>query len=94
MVVLLPALLQTCKLMLTSFVLSTVVAFVLGVWASLKPGGIADSVISLFAFAGISVPVFWLALVLILVVAVNWHALPASGISTVGDGSLGIRSVT
>ena len=75
--------------MLTSFVLSTVVAFVLGVWASLKPGGIADSVISLFAFAGISVPVFWLALVLILVVAVNWHALPASGISTVGDGSLG-----
>jgi peptide/nickel transport system permease protein len=89
MVVLLPALLQTCKLMFTSFVLSTVVAFVLGVWASLKPGGIADSVISLFAFAGISVPVFWLALVLILVVAVNWHALPASGISTVGDGSLG-----
>jgi peptide/nickel transport system permease protein len=86
MVVLLPALLQTCKLMLSSFVLSVVLAFALGVWAALKPGGVADSVISLFAFAGISVPVFWLALVLILVVAVNWHALPASGISTVGDG--------
>jgi peptide/nickel transport system permease protein len=88
MVVLLPALEQTCKLMLTSFVVSTVLAFALGVWASLKPGGVADNIISLFAFAGISVPVFWLALVLILVVAVNWHALPASGISTVGDGSL------
>jgi peptide/nickel transport system permease protein len=88
MVVLLPALLQTCKLMLTSFIVSIVLAFTLGVCASLKPGGIADTVISLFAFAGISVPVFWLALVLILVVAVNWHALPASGISTVGDGSL------
>jgi peptide/nickel transport system permease protein len=88
MVVLLPALAQTCKLMLTSFIVSIVLAFALGVCASLKPGGIADTVISLFAFAGISVPVFWLALVLILVVAVNWHALPASGISTVGDGSL------
>ncbi|MFL5285533.1 MAG: ABC transporter permease [Rhodopila sp.] len=86
MVVLLPALAQTCKLMLSSFVLSVILAFALGVWAALKPGGIADSLISLFAFAGISVPVFWLALVLILVVAVNWHALPASGISTVGDG--------
>jgi peptide/nickel transport system permease protein len=88
MVVLVPALLQTCKLMLSSFVVSVVLAFILGLWASLKPGGIADTVISLFAFAGISVPVFWLALVLILVVAVNWHALPASGISTVGDGSV------
>jgi len=87
-VVLLPALLQTCKLMLSSFIISVAVAFALGVWASLKPGGVADSVISLLAFAGISVPVFWLALVLILIVAVNWHALPASGISTVGDGGI------
>ncbi len=86
MVVLLPALWQTCKLMLTSFVVSIVLAFVLGIFAALKPGGIADAVINLFAFAGISVPVFWLALVLILVVAVDLHALPASGISTVGDG--------
>ncbi len=86
LVVLLPALLQTCKLMLTSFVISVVLAFVLGVAAALKPNGLLDAAISLFAFAGISVPVFWLALVLILVVSVNWHALPASGISTVGDG--------
>jgi peptide/nickel transport system permease protein len=88
LVVLLPALLQTCKLMLSSFTISVVLAFALGVLAALKPGGIADGIIGLFAFAGISVPVFWLALVLILVVAVQWHALPASGISTVGDGGL------
>jgi peptide/nickel transport system permease protein len=81
-----PALLQSAKLMLSSFVLSVALAFILGVWAALRPGGIADGVISLFAFAGISVPVFWLALMLILLVAVHWHALPASGIGTVGDG--------
>jgi len=86
MVVLLPALWQTSKLMLTSFVLSVALAFLLGVLAALKPGGILDGIVSLFAFAGISVPVFWLALVFILIFAVTLHALPASGISTVGDG--------
>lgn len=87
--VLLPALGVTCRLMLTSFVLSVALAFILGVIAALKPGGIVDGLVSLFAFAGISVPVFWLALVMILVFAVQLHWFPASGVSTVGDGSLG-----
>ncbi len=86
--VLLPALLQTCKLMIAAFVLSVALAFVLGVVAAMRPGGVADSVVSLFAFAGISVPVFWLALVMILVFAVRLHWLPASGISTVGNGDV------
>jgi peptide/nickel transport system permease protein len=86
--VLLPALWQTTKLMLTSFVISVALAFVIGVLAALKPGGIVDAAVSLFAFAGISVPVFWLALVFILLFAVRWHLLPASGESTVGDGGV------
>ncbi len=86
MEVLLPALWVTCKLMLASFVLSVVLAFALGVAAALRPGGVLDGAVSLFAFAGISVPVFWLALVFILVFAVQLHWFPASGLSTVGDG--------
>ena len=85
--VLLPALWQSCKLMLTSFVLSVALAFLLGVLAALKPGGMLYGIVSLFAFAGISVPVFWLALVFILIFAVKLHWLPASGIANVGDGS-------
>ena len=81
-----PALLQTCKLLLSSFVVSVVLAFVLGIIAALRPGGFADSLISLFAFAGISIPVFWLALMMILVFAVQLHWFPASGIANVGDG--------
>jgi peptide/nickel transport system permease protein len=84
--VLTPALWQTCKLMLTSFFLSVAGALVLGLLCALRPGGPADSVIGLFAFAGISVPVFWLALVLILTFAVWLHWLPASGMSNVEDG--------
>ena len=83
-----PALWVTCKLMLASFVVAVLLAFVLGVAAALRPGGVIDSIVSLFAFAGISVPVFWLALVMILLFAVQLHWLPASGLSTVGDGSL------
>jgi peptide/nickel transport system permease protein len=83
--VLVPALWVTCKLMLLSFIVSVVLAFVLGVVAALRPGGWVDSIVSLFAFAGISVPVFWLALILILVFAVRLHWLPASGLSTVGN---------
>ena len=84
--VLVPALWTTCRLMLISFVISVILALVLGVLAALKPGGIVDGIVSLFAFAGISVPVFWLALMMILVFAVKLHWLPASGISNIDDG--------
>jgi len=83
---LLPALGQTCKLLISSFVISVILSFVLGILAARKPGGLVDGIISLAAFAGISVPVFWLALMMILVFAVGLHWLPASGVATVGDG--------
>lgn len=88
-----PALWQTSKLMLGGFTIAVLLSLVLGVLAALRPGGWADGVISILALAGVSVPVFWLALVLILVFAVNLHVLPASG---VGDGSWGatVRHLT
>ena len=81
-----PALWQTCQLILLSFTVAVILSFVLGILAALKPGGLVDGLVSLFAFAGISVPVFWLALMMILVFAVQLHWFPASGIATVGDG--------
>ena len=62
------------------------ISFALGIVAALRPGGLVDALVSLFAFAGISVPVFWLALMMILVFAVQLHWFPASGIANVGDG--------
>jgi peptide/nickel transport system permease protein len=83
-----PALATTCKLMLASFVLSVVVALLFGIVAALRPGGALDNVVSLLAFAGISVPVFWLALVMILLFSVTLRWLPAGGTQTLGDGGL------
>jgi peptide/nickel transport system permease protein len=81
-----PALWQTCKLITLAFVAAVLLSFALGIVAALKPGGWVDGLVSLFAFAGISVPVFWFALMMILVFAVGLRWLPASGIATVGDG--------
>ena len=86
--VLAPALWQTCKLIFLSFAFAVVLSFALGIVAALRPGGLVDGLVSLFAFAGMSVPVFWLALMLILLFAVRLHWFPASGIATVGDGGL------
>jgi peptide/nickel transport system permease protein len=83
-----PALVQTAKLMVLSFILSVIAALALGLASSLHPGGAADNIISLFAFAGMSVPVFWLALMMILVFAAELRWLPASGIGTFGQPSL------
>ena len=81
-----PALWQTVYLMLGGFTLAVALALVLGTLAALRPGGWVDGAISVAALAGVSVPVFWLALVFILIFAVNLHWLPAGGVGTVGDG--------
>jgi len=81
--VIVPALAQTVKLAGLSLALSLTLALILGVASALKPGGWIDTMSSLFAFAGISVPTFWLAIILILGFAVGLGWLPASGM---GDG--------
>jgi peptide/nickel transport system permease protein len=42
----------------------------------------------LLSFAGISIPVFWLALMLQLLLSIKWGLLPAAGYETIGAGSL------
>jgi peptide/nickel transport system permease protein len=89
---LMPRLANTAVLMGTSFVLALAVALPLGAWAARWPGGRLDAAINLLSFAGISVPPFWLALVLILIFAVSLGWLPAGGIATIGDGGLADRA--
>ncbi len=87
--VMLPALGQTLKLIGLVFVFAVGLALVLGVRAGLKPGGAFDTSVSFVSFAGISLPTFWLALILILVFAVTLNWLPASGIrSPRGDSDV------
>lgn len=78
--VLLPRLANSLVLMGASFALALVLALALGAVAARRPGSRLDAAINLFSFAGVSVPTFWLALVLILVFAARLHWLPAGGV--------------
>jgi peptide/nickel transport system permease protein len=79
---------RTAILMGASFVLSVAIAVPTGIWAATRPYSRADYVINLLSFAGISVPPFWLALLLIMLFAVGLGWLPAGGMQTVGLDSL------
>jgi peptide/nickel transport system permease protein len=89
--VLLPRLANTCVLMGVSFVLALIVALPAGIVAALRPRSALDYGLNLLAFAGISLPSFWLALLLILLFAVELGWLPASGVTSIGADSLGAR---
>ena len=56
----------------------------LGVWAGAKPNSWADNLGSVFGFFGISMPSFWLGIMLILIVSGYFNWLPSSGRSTYG----------
>lgn len=76
----------------SALLLSIVIAVPLGAACAARPHGWLDRIASGVAFAALSVPAFWLGIVLILAFAVYWGILPAGGAETVGgDGSLSDR---
>jgi peptide/nickel transport system permease protein len=86
--VLWPRLLNTLLLMGSSLALALVVAIPAGVFVALRPRSWIDYGVNLLAFAGFSVPSFWLGLLLILLFAVTLGWLPAGGMGTVGVDSV------
>lgn len=83
---------RSALLMGVSFVLTLAVALPLGIVAALRPGSRLDHVINFASFASISLPSFWIGLMLILVFAASLGWLPAGGIADVGGGGLGDRA--
>jgi peptide/nickel transport system permease protein len=59
--------------------LALVVAIPVGTVAAVRPRGVVDNVTSALSFVGVSMPVFWLGLMLIIIFAVDLKVLPASG---------------
>ena len=83
-----PRLVNTMVLMGLSFIAALLVALPLGIYSALRPYGARDYAVNLAALAGISVPVFWLALMLIYLFSVLWGVLPAGGMQTIGVDSV------
>ena len=51
----------------------------LGIIAALRPGGVVDRLTVGFGLLGLSMPQFWVGLLLIVIFAVQWKLLPTSG---------------
>jgi peptide/nickel transport system permease protein len=69
----------TLYLVGTAMALAIVLSIPLGIVAALKPGRIADRITVVLSLIGLSVPQFWLGLLLILLFAVDLRWLPTSG---------------
>ncbi len=87
-----PRLVNTLVLMGLGFVASLAIALPIGIYSALRPYSTRDYAINFAALAGISIPVFWFALMLIYLFAVVWGVLPAGGMYTIGVDSLADRA--
>ncbi len=75
---------NTLKLALAALLFASIAGIGLGVFAAMKRGTVWDRLVTLISVGGISVPVFWLGLALMLLFAFYLRWLPPSGM---GNGS-------
>ena len=80
-----PFLANSLLLMGASFLLSVAIALPAGVYAAIKPHSKLDHAINLLCFAGISLPVFWLALMLMMAFSVALGLLFATLVTLLGN---------
>jgi peptide/nickel transport system permease protein len=83
---------NTLKLAAGAMVVSVTVGMIFGVCAALRKGSFTDNAISWLSLTGLSVPVFWSGLVLMLFFSFKMRLLPPSG--TGGIRYLILPSVT
>lgn len=69
---------NTMSLAVVSLVLTVILSVPLGIWAAVKQNTPLDSGIMVFSLIGISMPVFWLGLLLMIVFSLHLHLLPTS----------------
>jgi len=68
----------------TALALSILIGVPAGIISATRRYSVTDHTVTFASFIGVSIPVFWLAIILILVFAVRLDWLPASGMATIG----------
>jgi peptide/nickel transport system permease protein len=79
------ALANTIPIAVISVVLAFVIALGLGIVAATRVGGFLDRISTAIAVLGISVPQFWLGVILVIAFAVELGWLPATGMGSSGS---------
>lgn len=77
---------RTLSLSLLAFAIALVIAIPAGILSATRRNTMTDNTVSLLAFLGLSMPDFWLAILLIIVFAANLQWLPAIGYVDLSEG--------
>jgi peptide/nickel transport system permease protein len=83
---------KTALLAATATVVAGILGIVSGIVVSTRQYSSVDYLVTVLALTGVSIPAFWLGLMLMLVFAVSFHLVPAGG--AVGPTSLILPSIT
>jgi peptide/nickel transport system permease protein len=74
------------ELMGAALLISAVLAVPLGVVSALSPRRVVQHLASVVSLLGISLPTFWLGLMMLLLFSVSLRILPSGGMQTIGSG--------
>ena len=74
----------TMSLMGTAFGISLILAIPIGLYTGKKRGKFVDSLMTVLSYVGISIPSFWLGMILIYIFSYKLHWLPSVGMRTIG----------
>ncbi len=69
----------TLELVLIAFIISLIIGIPIGTLAGMKQGKWVDTVISFTSMSGYSAPIFWVALLMIMVFSLNYQVFPVAG---------------
>jgi peptide/nickel transport system permease protein len=77
---------RTLSLTFLSALVALAIALPAGILSALRKNTVVDHGFTFFAFLGLSMPDFWVGILLIIVFAVNLHWLPAIGYQPLSEG--------
>ncbi|MBV9544342.1 MAG: ABC transporter permease [Chloroflexi bacterium] len=78
----LPSFVNTVELSIAAIILASALGVTLGTVAAIKRGTVWDHLMTIVALFGISVPVYWLGLMMAYYFSVTLHVLPSAGKAT------------
>lgn len=69
----------TIELAVVSIILASVVGVLLGIVSAIKKNSVTDNAARMISLLGVSMPIFWLGILMIIVFSGNLHWLPSNG---------------
>lgn len=75
---------NTILLMVSSTLIAAIIAIPFGIYSAMRPYSLLDYSATVVSFVGVATPNFWLGIMLIMYLAVQWSIFPTGGVMTIG----------